>query len=81
LCQILDGVRAILYFDARGDAGLDRAWVASGLGLVFWLALGVGVTTWYDRKGLDRMPPDLMEYVDRAVVAYHDEKRENPEVP
>jgi ABC-type multidrug transport system permease subunit len=78
LRQILDGVRAILYFDARGDAGLDRAWVASGLGLVFWVALGVGATTWYDRKGLDRMPPDLLEYVDRAVVAYRDEKRENP---
>jgi hypothetical protein len=35
------------------------------------------VTTWYDRRRLDRMPPDLMEYIDRAVVAYRDEKREN----
>jgi ABC-type multidrug transport system permease subunit len=77
LRQILDGVRAILYFDARGDARLNRAWLASGLGLVFWVAVGVGVTTWYDRRRLDRMPPDLMEYVDRAVVAYRDEKREN----
>jgi hypothetical protein len=28
------------------------------------------VTTWYDRKRLYRMPPDLMEYVDRAVADY-----------
>lgn len=77
LRQILDGVRAILYFGARGEAGLTRAWVASGLGLLFWVALGILVTTWYDRKHLDRMPPDLMAYVDRAVLAYRDETRQN----
>jgi hypothetical protein len=32
LRQILDGIRAIVYFDARGDAGLNRAWLASGPG-------------------------------------------------
>ena len=70
LRQILDGVRAILYFDGRGDAGLTRAWVASGAGLVFWVVLGLLVTTWYDRKRLYRMPPELMAYIDRAVSAY-----------
>lgn len=73
LRQILDGVRAILYFGARGDAGLTRAWTATGLGLVFWVALGILVTTWYDRRRLYRMPPDLMAYVDRAVLAYRAE--------
>jgi Protein of unknown function (DUF3533) len=68
LRQILDGVRAILYFDGRGDAGLTRAWVASGIGLVIWIGLGLGVTMWYDRKRLYRMPPDLMRYIDRAVA-------------
>ena len=77
LLQILDGVRAILYFDARGDAGLTGAWVASGLGLVFWVVLGIFATTWYDRKRLYRMPPELMEYVDRAVLAYREETRES----
>jgi YhgE/Pip-like protein len=72
LRQILDGVRAILYFDARADAGLTRAFVTTSLGLAFWLALGVLVTTWYDRKGLQRMPPELMEGVDEAVSAYDD---------
>jgi Protein of unknown function (DUF3533) len=73
LRQILDGVRAILYFDARGDAGLTRAWVASGLGLIFWVALGILVTKWYDRKQLYRMPPNLMEHIDRAVLTYRQE--------
>jgi YhgE/Pip-like protein len=74
LRQILDGVRAILYFGARGDAGLTRAWTEAGLGLVFWVALGIIVTTWYDRRRLYRMPPDLMGYVDRAVLAYQTER-------
>jgi hypothetical protein len=78
LRQILVGIRAILYFDARGEAGLTRAWVASGLGLVFWVALGALVTTWYDRKRLYRMPPELMQYVDRAVAAYREESRKSP---
>jgi uncharacterized phage infection (PIP) family protein YhgE len=73
LRQILNGTRAILYFGASGKAGLTRAWVASGLGLLFWMALGILVTTWYDRKHLDRMPPELMAYVDRAVLAYREE--------
>jgi YhgE/Pip-like protein len=58
LRQVLDGVRAILYFDARGDAGLTRAFVATSLGLVFWLVLGTLVTISYDRRGLDRLPPE-----------------------
>ena len=70
LRQILDGVRAILYFDGRGDAGLTRAWVASGIGLAVWVGVGLLVTTWYDRKRLYRMPPDLMRYVDRSVAEY-----------
>jgi len=70
LRQILVGVRAILFFDGRGDAGLTRAWVASGIGLVFWVSLGLLVTAWYDHKRLHRMPPDLMRYVDRAVADY-----------
>ncbi|MBV9336997.1 MAG: DUF3533 domain-containing protein, partial [Solirubrobacterales bacterium] len=70
LRQILVGVRAILYFGGRGAAGLTRAWVASGIGLVFWISVGLLVTTWYDHKRLYRMPPDLMRYLDRAVADY-----------
>jgi YhgE/Pip-like protein len=73
LRQILDGVRAILYFDAQGDAGLTRALVLTSIGLVFWLAVGTLAVRWYDRRGLDRMQPELMAYVNRAVRAYSDE--------
>lgn len=72
LRQILDGVRSVLYFDARGAAGLTRAFVATAAGLGFWLALGAAVTNWYDRKGLHRLTPALVEYVDRSVRGYRD---------
>ncbi len=74
LRQILDGIRAILYFGARGAAGLTRAWIATSAGLVFWLLLGIGITNWYDRRGLYRMPPDLMDHVHQAVQAYRDSR-------
>ncbi len=68
--QILDGVRAILYFGAAGAAGLARALVLTGAGLAFWVVVGVAVTTWYDRRGLDRMRPELMAYLYRSVRSY-----------
>jgi len=74
--QILDGVRSILYFDAAGAAGLTRALVLTGLGLVFWIALGAAVTLWYDRRGLHRMQPELMAYVYRSVRAYAERSRD-----
>jgi YhgE/Pip-like protein len=70
LRQILDGVRAILYFNASGPAGLTRGFVMTAVGLVCWVLLGVAVTTWYDRRGLYRMQPDVMAYVNRSVRGY-----------
>jgi YhgE/Pip-like protein len=67
LRQLLGGTRAILYFSARGDAGLTRAFIVIGAELVFWLAVGMAVTSWYDRKGLYRLAPDLLAYVEEAV--------------
>jgi len=58
LRQVIDGVRAILYFNAAGDAGLTRGLVMTGIGLVFWLVIGAGITNWYDRKGLSRIQPE-----------------------
>lgn len=57
LRQILAGTRAILYFDARADAGLTRALVAAAVGLVFWLVVGTVVVRWHDRKGFNRIDP------------------------
>jgi YhgE/Pip-like protein len=67
LRQLLDGTRAILYFGARGDAGLTHGLIVIASELVFWLAVGLIVTSWYDRKGLYRLEPDLVAYVEQAV--------------
>jgi uncharacterized phage infection (PIP) family protein YhgE len=56
--QIGGGVRAIIYFDARADAGLQRAWGMLALGLGVALVLGLGITHWYDRRGYQRHPAD-----------------------
>ncbi|MFF7308405.1 DUF3533 domain-containing protein [Streptomyces sp. NPDC008137] len=56
LRQIADGIRAILYYGAQGDAGLTRGWVMMAVGLVAAALFGFGVLGWYDRKGLHRIP-------------------------
>ncbi|MFG2949866.1 YhgE/Pip domain-containing protein [Streptomyces adustus] len=55
--QLSDGVRAILYFDARGDAGLTRAWIMIAIGAVIGLLFGFTMTVYYDRKGHKRFTP------------------------
>jgi YhgE/Pip-like protein len=70
LRQILSGTRAILYFNARGDAGLARSVIAAAAGLVVWLLVGTIVVRWYDRKGLTRMNPQLLAYVHVSADEY-----------
>ncbi|MFJ9812603.1 YhgE/Pip domain-containing protein [Streptomyces sp. NPDC101158] len=55
--QLTEGVRAILYFDARADAGLTRAWVMIAIGFAAALLFGFGMTRYYDRRGLARLTP------------------------
>ncbi|GAA3487497.1 YhgE/Pip domain-containing protein [Streptomyces cremeus] len=55
--QLVAGIRAILYFDARADAGLARGWTMIGVGVAVTLAFGFLMTRYYDRKGLHRMVP------------------------
>ncbi|MFD3991989.1 DUF3533 domain-containing protein [Streptomyces sp. NPDC058583] len=52
--QVVDGVRSILYFGARTDAGLGRAWTMTAIGFAVSLLLGLALTRLYDRKGLHR---------------------------
>jgi YhgE/Pip-like protein len=75
LRQVLDGVRAILYFNAIGDAGLYRGLLLTGIGLIFWVVLGSAVTHWYDRRGMDRLEPELLDYVNRSATAYAERRR------
>jgi hypothetical protein len=81
LRQILGGVRAILYFNGAADAGLSRGFALTAIGLVFWFVVGVGVTTWYDRRGLNHIEPDLMAYADLSARAYRDRQQRSREVP
>lgn len=55
--QLSDGVRAILYFDARADAGLSRGWSMIAIGIATALLFGFAMTRYYDRKGLHRLTP------------------------
>ncbi|MGW4298823.1 YhgE/Pip domain-containing protein [Streptomyces sp. NPDC004646] len=55
--QLASGVRAILYFDARADAGLDRGWQMIAIGFAVALIFGFTATRYYDRRGLSRMVP------------------------
>ena len=72
LRQLLGGTRAILYFGARGDAGLTHALVVITAELLFFGALGLAVTSWYDHKKLDRISPDLLRYVEHAIEGAQD---------
>ncbi|MFF4803631.1 YhgE/Pip domain-containing protein [Streptomyces sp. NPDC001351] len=55
--QLSDGVRAILYFEARGDAGLTRSWIMIAVGAALGLLFGFAMTRYYDRRGLQRLTP------------------------
>lgn len=52
--QLTGGVRSLLYFDARADAGLARGWTMTGAGALLAIALGYAVAASYDRRGLTR---------------------------
>jgi YhgE/Pip-like protein len=72
LRNTLLGTRATLYFGAHANAGLTTSIVVLICQIVFWGALGLAATFWYDHKKLDRISPDLINYIhhtlDRALV-------------
>jgi YhgE/Pip-like protein len=70
LREILAGTRSILYFDARAATGLTGGVVAAALGLVFWLVLGTAVVRWYDRRGFQRLSPELLAHISESVAEY-----------
>jgi hypothetical protein len=40
------------------------------IGLVFWLIVGLAVTSWYDRPGTSGTGPEMLAYVPASVAAY-----------
>lgn len=59
LRRTVDALRAVLYFNGDRHAGWPTACLVLGLELLCWLVLGAVVTSWYDRRGLSRLPVDL----------------------
>ena len=55
LHQVYVGVRAIVFFDARGAAGLSHAITMTAIGLVVGVAVGLGTAYYYERRGLPRL--------------------------
>jgi YhgE/Pip-like protein len=70
LREILAGTRSILYFDARADTGLTGGVVAAALGLVIWLVVGTAVVRWYDRRGYERLSPELLAHIGESVAQF-----------
>jgi YhgE/Pip-like protein len=68
LRQLLGGARDILYFGNQWDAGASHAVVVLCLELLFWITLGIGFTTWYDRRNLYRLSPEIITTVEHAVL-------------
>jgi hypothetical protein len=67
LRNVLAGTRSILYFDGHWDAGLRTAVIVIGAELVFWALVGLGVTRYYDHRGFDRLPPNILALVNKTV--------------
>ncbi|WP_063011859.1 YhgE/Pip domain-containing protein [Nocardia kruczakiae] len=59
--QVFLAVRSLLYFDGNGAAGFTRGFWMTVLGLGIGVALGLIVTRFYDRKGLERKPINRTE--------------------
>lgn len=78
LRNTLAGSRAILYFGGRGDAGLTHAVVVLALEALFWAAVGLGVSRWYDRRHLDRISPDLIGFIHTTVERAAAERSASP---
>ncbi|WP_308162900.1 DUF3533 domain-containing protein [Nocardia alni] len=59
--QVFLAVRSIVYFDANAAAGLSRGFWMTALGLAIGVVLGLVITRFYDRKGLERKPLNRAE--------------------
>lgn len=59
--QVFLGTRSILYFYGNGQAGLTRGVWMAVLGLAIGVVFGLGITRFYDRKGLERKPVETAD--------------------
>lgn len=75
LRQILGGDRSIMYFDLRADSGLTRGLILAAVGLAIWLAAGFLITRFYDKRGMARISPEALAFVNRSLAQLHAEKQ------
>jgi YhgE/Pip-like protein len=66
LHRIFTAVRSIVYFDGQATDGWPMSILVLVAEIAFWVLLAAIVVTRYDRRGLDRMRPELLERVLRA---------------
>jgi uncharacterized phage infection (PIP) family protein YhgE len=65
--HVIDGTRALFYFDGNADAGLGAAWIAVLVGGAIGILAGLIVTTLYGRvRAFSRHPRPEFAAVDRA---------------
>lgn len=67
LRQLLGGTRDILYFGDQWRAGVAHAVLVLGVELAFWVALGLVITSVYDRRKLYRLSPEFITAAEQAV--------------
>lgn len=70
--QVFLGVRALLYLNGHGDAGLHQALMMTGIGLAIGLLFGGIITQLYDRKGFHR----IQGAVELAIANAHQEQHQ-----
>lgn len=65
LSPVATGVATAPPMRASQLLGVRAVWITPLL-----VAVGFVVSTWYDRRGLDRMAPEVLEFVHRSAEAY-----------
>lgn len=78
LRQLFIGVRSIIYFDGSAAAGWPAAAAVLTIELLIWVVLGVTVTKWYDRRGLHRLHPDVVAFVNESAESFARERKTPP---
>jgi hypothetical protein len=64
-----------MYFNLRADSGLARGLILTGVGLVIWAVAGFLITHFYDKRGMARISPEALAFVNRSLEQLHLEKQ------
>jgi uncharacterized phage infection (PIP) family protein YhgE len=79
--QVFLGVRALLYLNGAGQAGLSQALWMTAIGLVIGLLVGGIITKLYDRSGFHRIPGAVEMAIAETHQAQHKSRAGKQETP